>query len=220
MPRSPTAASWTSGISNAAGSATILNNADLWFRNTSTAGSATVTTGSGGLTHMQSTATLGAARFITQAGGTLDISGLSSAGTTAGSIEGAGDHVLGDKNLEVGSNGLSTEVSGAISGAGGSLTKTGSGTLTLSGTNAYTGATVVDAGTLAVNSALTATSGITVNAGGRSAAPARWAAPASTAARWLPATPSARSRCTAIWPSRPAPPMKWNSRAPAPTART
>ena len=74
--------------------------------------------------------------------------------------------MLGDKNLEVGSNGLSTEVSGAIAGVGGSLTKTGSGTLTLSGTNAYTGATVVDAGTLAVN-APSATSGITVNAGGR-----------------------------------------------------
>ena len=39
------------------------------------------------------------------------------------------DAVLGTKSLTVGSNDLSTEVSGVISGSGGSLTKTGSGTL-------------------------------------------------------------------------------------------
>ena len=72
--------------------------------------------------------------------------GLAPRGTTAGSIEGAGSYVLGDKNLEVGSNDASTEVSGVISGVGGSLTKVGNGTLDLSGTNTYTGATTVDDG--------------------------------------------------------------------------
>ena len=77
-----------------------------------------------------------------------------SAGTTAGSIEGAGSYVLGDKNLEVGSNDLPPTVSGVISGVGGSLTKIGTGTLNLSGTNTYTGATDVDDGILRVNGSL------------------------------------------------------------------
>ena len=43
----------------------------------------------------------------------------------------------------VGSNDLSTEVSGVISGAGGSLVKTGAGTLILTGANTYTGGTTI-----------------------------------------------------------------------------
>ena len=149
-----------------ADAATIFNNANLQFRSSGTAGSATVTTASGGLTYMTDTAGGGSARFITQSGGTFNIAALSSAGTTAGSIEGAGSYVLGAKNLEVGSNDLSTTVSGVISGTSGSLTKVGSGTLILSGTNTYTGATDVDDGTLRVNGSIASSSLTTVNTGG------------------------------------------------------
>ena len=104
--------------------------------------------------------------------GTIDLSGLTSAGMTAGSIEGAGTIFLGAKNLAVGGNNLSTTFSGVLQdggvggGVGGSLTKTGTGTLTLSGTSTYTGATTVDAGTLLVNGSIVSSILTTVNAGG------------------------------------------------------
>ena len=100
----------------------------------------------------------------------FDISGLgtfpdsgeatdpSRTGTTAGSIAGAGTYFLGSKQLTVGSNNLSTTVSGtiedgglAVPGAtGGSLVKVGTGTLTINGAGTYTGGTTVSGGTLAV----------------------------------------------------------------------
>ena len=73
---------------------------------------------------------------------------------TAGSIEGAGNYFLGSKQLTVGGNNLSTEVSGVIQdsgtagGTGGSLVKVGAGTLVLSGANTYSGPTTITAGTL------------------------------------------------------------------------
>ncbi len=56
--------------------------------------------------------------------------------------------MLGAKNLTVGSNNLSTTVSGVISGLDGSLTKVGTGTMTLTNTETYTGVTTISAGTL------------------------------------------------------------------------
>ena len=53
-------------------------------------------------------------------------------------------------------------LTGVLSGAGGKLTKAGSGTLTLSGANTYTGSTAVNGGTLVVNGSLAAASAVTV----------------------------------------------------------
>ncbi len=178
--------------SSTAGNATITNNGGLFFENSatagnavitansgtftqffdsSTAGNATITTNNGALTQFFDTSTGGNARFITNAGGTFDISGLTSSGMTAGSIEGAGSYFLGSKALTVGSNNLSTTVSGVIAdggsgggGTGGSLVKVGTGTLILSGTDTYTGATSVNAGVLEVTGSLV--SAVTVNSGG------------------------------------------------------
>jgi hypothetical protein len=61
-------------------------------------------TNSGGLTQFFDVSTGGNAAFITAAGGLVDISGLTSAGMTAGSIAGAGTYNLGSKELTVGSN--------------------------------------------------------------------------------------------------------------------
>jgi autotransporter-associated beta strand protein len=138
------------------------NQANIFFRNASTAGDAIIITTNGGLTGFVDSATGGNARFITAAGGAFDITSLSSGGMTAGSIEGAGTFSLGSNQLTVGSNNLSTEVSGVIRGTGGSLVKTGTGVLTLSGTNTYTGGTTVNAGTLLVTGDISSSSGVAV----------------------------------------------------------
>jgi autotransporter-associated beta strand protein len=153
------------GIVNSSSNAPtfIVNNqANLFFRNTSSAGDAIIITTAGGLTGFVDSATGGNARFITTAGGAFDITSLSSGAMTAGSIEGAGTFSLGSNLLTVGSNNLSTEVSGLIRGTGGSLVKVGTGTLTLSGTNSYTGATVVAGGTLSVTGDISSSSGVLV----------------------------------------------------------
>jgi autotransporter-associated beta strand protein len=131
---------------------TIANNGALVFGNSSTAGEPTAiaaplfasTIITSGVTSFFGTSTGGTARLIANAGGVVDLSGLTSAGMTAGSIEGAGTIFLGSKNLTVGGNALSTTFSGVISGNGGSLTKVGTGTLILTGNNTYTGPTTVN----------------------------------------------------------------------------
>ena len=99
------------------------------------------------------------------------MSGLTSAGMTAGSIEGAGTIFLGSKNLTVlGRNGQFSGTlrdGGVNGGTGGSLTVAGGVQLTLTGNNTYTGATIVsDARTLLeVDGFILNSSGVTVNAG-------------------------------------------------------
>lgn len=164
-------------ISNAAGaslnfhtnttaaSSTITNNGTVTFDGSATADNATITTNNGAATNFADNATGGSARFITNAGGTVDISGLTSGGMTSGSIEGAGNYVLGANTLTTGSLNASTQVDGVISGTGGGLTKVGTGTLTLTGTNTYTGATTISAGTLALTGfgSIASSSVVTVN---------------------------------------------------------
>jgi autotransporter-associated beta strand protein len=179
-----------------AGSATVTNRNLLLFNDSSTAGSATIT--NNGFLGFFGTGTGGTARLINGSVGTLDLpglppeiaeqfkalligagmtatidlSGLTGAGMTAGSIEGAGTIRLGSKNLAVGANNLSTTFAGILQdggsggGTGGSLTKTGTGTLTLTGTNTYTGATTIDGGALIVNGSIASSSLTTVNNGG------------------------------------------------------
>jgi autotransporter-associated beta strand protein len=147
------------------------NGGTIFFLDSSTADNATVTTNAGGTTAIQNTASGGHAQFITNAGGIFDISGLSSSGTTAGSIAGAGTFDLGSKQLTVGSNNLSTVVSGSIAdgglfgGTGGSLVKLGTGTLTLTGANTYTGGSTIGAGVLEVDGSIATSNLTTVNSG-------------------------------------------------------
>jgi outer membrane autotransporter protein len=159
-----------------AGSSMITNSGQdsaLQFLNTSDADNATITNrGAGSATFFRDSASGGNARLINaNATASFDISGLTIGGTTVGSIEGNGAFFLGSKNLTVGGNSLSTTFSGVISdggfsdGAGGSLTKVGTGTLTLTGANTYTGATTVDAGSLIVDGSI-ASAQTFVNAGG------------------------------------------------------
>jgi outer membrane autotransporter protein len=153
-----------------AGNANITNNGNTNFYQGSSAENATITTNDGGLTSFFGRSTGGNATLITNAGGIVDISGLgtfpdsgeatdpSRTGTTAGSIAGAGTYFLGSKQLTIGSNNLSTTVSGtiedgglAVPGAtGGSLVKVGTGTLTSDGAGTYTGGTTVSEGALVV----------------------------------------------------------------------
>jgi fibronectin-binding autotransporter adhesin len=80
-----------------AGNATITNNRGLSFLGTSSAGTATIVTNNGGTTAFFAGSIGGLARLITNAGAAVDISGLTTAGMTAGSIEGAGNYFLGSK---------------------------------------------------------------------------------------------------------------------------
>ena len=108
----------------------------------------------------------GKARVVLSDDAALDISSHNLPGMTIGSVEGNGFVHLGANTLTVGANGLSTIFAGVIDdgGAGGSLTKMGTGTLTLSGDSTFTGAANINAGKLIVGGSLT--SDVTVNTGG------------------------------------------------------
>lgn len=138
--------------SSTAGSATITNNSNLGFYDSATAGSATITNNN--YLRFFGNSTAGNATLLND--GTVDFSNSTGPNgdgkLSAGSIAGGGNYILGANELTVGSNNLSTEVSGVISGSG-SLVKTGTGTLILTGANTYTGGTTINGGTLQLGSA-------------------------------------------------------------------
>ena len=112
------------------------------------AGQATFVNESGGLIDIFDRASAGQATVVNNAGGRLRISSLTTAGISIGALSGTGDVILGAKALTTGGLNANTEVSGVISGTGGSLVKIGTGTLTLSGANTYTGGTALRQGRL------------------------------------------------------------------------
>jgi autotransporter-associated beta strand protein len=99
--------------------------------------------------------------------GNLNISGLSSAGTTVGEVSGSGQITLGSKSLTVGSRNTDMSFTGVITGAGGSIIKVGTGSLVLGGTNTYTGGTTVSNGSIVLNNnaALPSTAPLAINGG-------------------------------------------------------
>jgi uncharacterized protein with beta-barrel porin domain len=147
------------GDASTAGSANITNTNTLNFSGTSTGGSAVINNALGGSVLFLGNSTAGNARLINALGGIIDFSASSGpAGNgklSAGSIEGGGIFELGTNQLTVGSNNLSTTVSGVIQGNAGTLIKVGTGTMTLSGaTNANDIALLVNGGTVEVDGVL------------------------------------------------------------------
>ncbi len=154
------------------------------FSDSSTAGNATLIAnrgsggGVGGSILFLGKSHGGLARVEVFGNGNLDLSTLTlsnSPSVTIGSIEGDGLVFLGDRNLTVGSNNLSTNFSGVIQDggpvntqSGGSLTKIGRGKLVLRHKNTYTGGTTIKRGKLIVNNKVGSGTGsgpVQVNAG-------------------------------------------------------
>jgi hypothetical protein len=87
---------------------------------------------------------------IVNLNGTLDLNNNNDAiASLANGASGGGSVMLGGRTLTVG-DANNTTFSGSVSGATGTLVKTGAGTLSLAGTNSYLG-TVIKAGTLLVD---------------------------------------------------------------------
>jgi autotransporter-associated beta strand protein len=144
----------TDGIINHSANAPTFNvsNSPLIFDDNSTAGNAIINLNAGTVQFV-GTSTAGTAQLNAAAGTTFDFTSTTGPANngifSAGSISGAGNFDLGLNNrLVVGSNDLSTSVSGTISS--GAITKVGAGTLTLSGSNTYAGGTTLVSGALMI----------------------------------------------------------------------
>jgi autotransporter-associated beta strand protein len=143
------------GIVNNSSNAPIFNVASSIFEfdNASSAGNAIINLTAGTVSFLGNS-TAGAAQLNAAAGTSFDFTATTgqanNGAISAGSIAGAGDYLLGNNQLTVGSNNLSTTVDGVISGAGASLVKIGTGTLTLTNANTYGGGTTINAGTLSI----------------------------------------------------------------------
>ncbi|WP_208511722.1 autotransporter-associated beta strand repeat-containing protein [Variovorax paradoxus] len=161
-----TSSAGSSVIENRGGSTTLWFNAEggkaqitnfaggrLDLLDDASAGQARLVNENGGVIGFADRTSADQATVVNNAGGQLRIGSLTNAGVGIGSLEGAGEVLLGTKVLTTGGLNTSTTLSGTISGNGGSVVKVGSGTLELSGANTYTGGTAVAAGTLAANNA-------------------------------------------------------------------
>ena len=113
------------------------------------------TTINGGVLIADTLSALGNNGAVTvNSGGELRLSTALAIGSLAG--DGAVNlGFAGAHQLTSGGDNTSTTFSGVLSGAGGSLNKTGTGTLTLTGTNTYTGGTTISDGTLQIGNGTT-----------------------------------------------------------------
>lgn len=159
--------SGTLANSNSAGSITKIGSGTQIFAGTSTySGTTSINAGTwqaGSANAFSPNSTFSLANV---ANATLNLAGFNS---TIGALTGGGgvggNVTLGSGILTVGGTNASTSYDGVISGAGGGLTKIGSGTLTLTRAETYTGPTSVNAGTLLVNASLDAASAVGVTGG-------------------------------------------------------
>ncbi len=132
------------------GPVSVAGGAALRFRGAADMGSVTLATQAGGMIDFTDSVTAPNATIVNNAGGTVRLSQLTADGTSIGAISGSGQVQLGAKALTTGTLDTDAEISGVVSGLGGSLVKTGRGTLTLSGANTYTGGTALRQGRLNV----------------------------------------------------------------------
>ena len=123
--------------------------------------------GLGGTILIEGHPVLDLGQFQVSGNGLLDLTPLTEAGVTIGSLAGDGAVLLAGHTLSVGNNNLSTTFSGVIQDAG-SVIKLGTGTLTFAGASTYTGVTTVSTGILRVTNqsgSATGTGAVKVNAG-------------------------------------------------------
>ena len=160
----------TGGLTKSGAGTLVLSNANTY------SGPTTVTAGTLNLSNQLAVQS----STLTMNGGSLVFDSISVPGNAftfgglAASSSGAGYDIALQNNagspaaiaLTVGGNNANTTYAGALSGTGGSLTKSGTGSLTLSGANTYTGATAVSAGTLSIGNASTFTNTSAINLSG------------------------------------------------------
>jgi len=160
----------TGGLTKSGAGTLVLSNANTY------SGPTTVTAGTLNLSNQLAVQS----STLTMNGGSLVFDSISVPGNAftfgglAASSSGAGYDIALQNNagspaaiaLTVGGNNANTTYAGALSGTGGSLTKSGTGSLTLSGANTYTGATGINAGTLSISNTATFTNTSAINLSG------------------------------------------------------